>query len=534
MTNQMNAAEGKIVAAYVRVSSEDQVENTSLDSQTQTCQAAALLKGDPLPVIYREEGVTGTTAQRPEWQRLLRDCRAGKVERIYALNWSRLARDAAVGTQIVKELKELGVELTVVEQDFDGSTLMGDFLQKLMILLAELDRNSLVERMARGQHAMAARGLWPSGGSSPYGYRATGGKTNTLVLHEGEAEILRQIVDWIVDDGLTTGEVARRLNTAGMLTRHGKEWTHSNLRRNLRQRVLVGEIIWGNTEKTHRSYVPTGKYGDPVTLHFEPIISEERYAALQVALDVRATGPKAGRKTYPLSGRLVSPCGEGYGGLYRHDRDTRHYRCRSRQWTATGDMRCRDPLLMADALEERVWSEVTALLSDKTRLLNLARDYLGLRVEQVSVEQGELSALRTKAAKLDRAQRDTLVELVRRGFDAEAIEEATEKVAADLVAVRHRITELESWAADSKAESAKVMTVWGLAEMAAERLQNMDLDERRRVLALLDVKVTVLDDSRNPALRIEGTLCHEKLLDGLAVPGDLVVAGSPPDAPRRR
>lgn len=524
----------QIVAAYVRVSSEDQVENTSLDSQTQNCLAAALLKNDSLPTVYREEGVSGTTADRPEWQRLMRDCRAGRVRRIYALNWSRLARDAAVGTQIVKELKSLGVELTVVEQDFDGKTLMGDFLQKLMILLAELDRNSLVERMARGQHAMAGRGLWPSGGASPYGYRATGGNTNTLLIEQTEAGILRQTVAWIVDDGLTTGEAARRLNTAGLLTRHGKEWSHSNLRRNLRQRVLVGEIIWGNTEKTHRSYVPSGKYGDPVTLNFEPIISEERYAALQVALDVRATGGRARSKTYPLSGCLVSPCGEGYGGLYRQDRDTRQYRCRSRQWTATGAPRCGDPLLMADDLEDRVWAEIVALLTDKTRLLNLAHDYLGLRVHQVRVEGDELGALKARAATLERAQRDTLVELVRRGFDAEAVAEATEKVASDLTAVRHRITEVEAWAADSKAESAKVMSVWQLAEMASERLKGMGLDERKRVIALLDIKVTVLDDSREPALRVEGTLCHEKLIDGLAVPGDLAVAGIPPGGPPRR
>lgn len=75
------------------------------------------------------------------------------------------------------------------------------------------------------------------------------------------------------------------------------------------------------------------------------------------------------------------------------------------------------------------------------------------------------------------------------------------------------------------------MSIWQLAEMASERLKGMDLEARERVIALLDIKVTVLDDSREPALRVEGTLCHETLIDGLVEPGDLQVAGAPTASP---
>jgi site-specific DNA recombinase len=509
---------------YVRVSSQEQVLGTSLDSQVQTCVAYALTKGDEVDELFREEGVTGTTADRPEWKRLLAAARETGVRRVYALNASRLARDAAVGTQMTKELQTLGVELVLVEQDFDASTLIGDFLQKFMLLLAELDRNAVVKRMAEGQHAMAARGYWPSGGASPFGYRASGGRTNSLVIHESEATAIRLMVSWIVDEGLTTGEVARRLNTAGILTRTGKTWHHSNLRRILRQRVLVGEVIWANTEKTHRSYVPSGKYGEPVLLRFEPIINEERYAALQAALDVRATGRRATNHCYPLSGRLFSPCGHPYGGVHRRDRDTRQYRCRRRQWTSRDEVRCADPLLMADEVEDRVWAEVTALLGDKARLLRLAQDYLGLRAGQVGVEQDEVEALRKRVAQLERAQKTVLTDLVVRGFDADDIQEATREVAAQLTGARQRLADLESWSAASRAESLRVMQLWELAEAAGERLQAMNLEERKAVLALLDVRVTVLDQSRRPGLRLEGTVCHERLLD-VPFAGDLAVAG---------
>lgn len=259
----VNPEQTRRPAIYTRVSSGEQVDNTSLDEQERRCRALALSRDHKDALVYREEGVTGTTADRPEWQRLLDDCRGGLVSTVYVLNWKRLARNARVGLEIAAQLEDLDVGLVVVEADFDTSTPTGKMMRHMMVGFAAFDRDSIVEQMARGQHAMAAQGLWPSGGASPFGYRASGGKGNTLVVHEEEAATVRLMVGWIVDERLTTGEVSRRLNAMGRFTRTGKEWTHSNLRRILRQRVLLGEVIWANTEKTHRSYLPTGKYGPP-------------------------------------------------------------------------------------------------------------------------------------------------------------------------------------------------------------------------------------------------------------------------------
>ena len=523
---------------YSRVSSMEQVNNTSLDAQILRCgQRAASVGGGPLG-IYREEGETGTTDARPEWQKLLAECVAGRVQTIYALNWKRLARNARVGLQIAEELERIGVDLVVVEADFDTTTPTGRLMRHQMIGFAAFDRDSIVEQMALGQHAMAAKGLWPSGGASPYGYRATGGKqTNTLVLHVEEAETVRLMTAWIVDDGLTTGEVCRRLNAMGRLTRKGKEWSHSNLRRILRQRVILGEITWGGNEpetgRKYKSYVPKG-YGPPKELRYEPILTEERWAALQVALDVRATGPKANRQPYALAGMLISPCDVNYGGVHRKDRDLRQYRCATRKWTAGSATRCAHPLLIADDIENRVWAALTDLLSDRERLLGLASEYLGLRAKQVGVETDERARLRSHIEHLERQQQDTLVDLLRRGIDAGLIEGASKALAADLVKARTRLAEVEAWAADSRTESERVTGIRQLAEMAQERLKSMSVAQRQKVFSILDVRVRVLDGSRTPALRIEGKICHESLIGELVPPGDPQVAGTPPAAPLRR
>lgn len=523
------------VGAYLRVSSEEQVENTSLDDQEARVRDNSTRRGWSVVEVYREEGVTGTTEDRPEWQRLMADARAGRLDVVMGTKWDRLARKALVGLKIAADLEALDVGLVVIDADFDTSTPAGKIMRHMMVGFAQFDRDSLVERMARGQHAMAARGGWPSGGASPYGYRAVGGaRHNRLEVHEPEAAVVRQIVAWIINEGLTTGQVCQRLNAAGQLTRKGRLWTHQNLRRMLRERVLLGEITWGNTAKTHRGYRPSGKYGPPVLLRFDPIITEDEFEAVQVALDKRATGTRQPNHVYPLSGRLVSPCGDTYGGVHRKDRDLRQYRCRRARWNATGAPRCDDVRLDAADVEGRVWETVAALLRDPERLLALATEYLGLRGPQLAAERDERAAVARNVARLEKAMSGTVVDLARKGLDADVIAAAVADMQTELDAARTRLSEIEQWQADSAAASQRVRDVWALAEVAQARLDSMTDEQRAETIRLLDVRVTVLDHTNRPALRVEGHLAALPLLCTLAPAGNPAVVGTPPGAPRRR
>jgi DNA invertase Pin-like site-specific DNA recombinase len=536
----------KRAAIYCRVSSDEQVLGTSLDDQEQRGQLAASNRGCVVVGIFRDEGVTGTTSNRPEWRRLMAACRRGEVDLVIASRWDRLARKAMIGLQIAAELEELSVGLLVLESDLDTSTPQGQMMRHMLLGFAALDRDMLVERMARGQHAMAAKGLWPSGGSSPYGYRATGGRTNTLVLHEPEACVVREVVGWIVNDGLTTGQVARRLNARGTLTRTGRPWSHQNLRRQLLQRVLVGEVIWANTEKTHRSYVPTGKYGPPVKLQFEPIISESQYAALQQVLSVRSRGGRRENRAYPLAGRLHCPCGDHYTGAYREDRDLRQYRCRASLWTVVERSRCYAHRLDADWVEAETWRAITALLSDPEKLIALAQDYLGLRGPQIRVERDEVAATEARITRLETA----LVSAVKDGLisDVSASAKLVAELEQDLKDAKQVHADLLQWQKESATESRRVRGLWELADSAAPRLASMTAMERAEVIALLDVQVNVMDNpdaiqqprndkrgrgEKRPALHIEGSLPHHKLLDVMR-PGNSEVAGTPPVSLRRR
>jgi site-specific DNA recombinase len=548
MTNRKTPeAQPTRAAVYCRVSSEEQVLGSSLDDQEQRGQEASFARGMTTVGVYRDEGVTGTTADRPAWNQLMASCRSGEVDVVFATKWDRIARNARVGLDIAAALEDLDIALVVLDADFDNTTSNGKLMRHMLVGFAALERDMIVERMARGQRAMAERGFYPGGGAAAFGYRATGGATNRLVIEEDEANILRMAVSLIVDDGLTTGQTCRVLNDAGYKTRYGREWKHGNLRRHLMQRVLVGEILWANTEKTHRSYVPSGKYGPGILLQWEPIIDEARFDALQLALSRTAHGKRGAgsNRAYPLSQRMVCACGAYYIAASYGRNKARQYQCR--RATGPANDRCFAPRIDADWIDAEVWSAIAGLLSDPEQLLASAQEYLGLRRSQLRVEKDESSVIERRVATLERA----LVRLEKERLladEPDVFSQAARELKAELVEARRLLAQLREWKADSAAESARVRSIWELAESAVDRLDELTDQERQEVITLLDIKVSVRDDLaeisvptkyrrgrgvERPDLRIEGSVPSQQLLSVIR-PNRLTVAGSPPVSLRRR
>ncbi len=502
-------------ALYVRVSSEDQVENTSLDDQERICRKYAEVRGWRVVELYREEGFTGTKAERPEWDRLMRDARADLFDVVVVMNWKRFARNARVGLNLSFELEDMGVGLAVTEVEIDTTTKHGRFLRLQFLGLAELDRDSIVEQLAKGQYAKARAGGWP-GGDAPYGYRLEGhGRDCVAVVDEDEAEMLRQAVAWILDEGETTGTVAAWLNAQGYRQRKGGPWGHQNLRRVLTSEKLKGVVVWGKPQRTgtrrsqhQQTRYDAGKYyGEPTTIQLEPIISATRWDALQAVLTSRGYGTQTGRKTYPLGGpRLLSPCGANYGGVYRSDRDLRQYRCKRNYWNAKGEPRCDCLRLTADDIESRVWGAVAGLLANPDQLMRMASDYLALRAGQVATEREELERVEGEIAKLERRLATEVVEYIRAGVAPSIVRAATEAIEGDLATLRRRREDLGTWSEESRAESEKVRELWGLAERAHTRFDSMSLEERAEVMALLDVTVQVGDNTYEPPLTVSGVV----------------------------
>jgi hypothetical protein len=235
----------------------------------------------------------------------------------------------------------------------------------------------------------------------------------------------------------------------------------------------------------------------------------------------------------PLSGRLFCVCEEPFGGVWRHDRDLRQYRCRAAKWTATSAPRCRAHRIEASWVEQQVWSQVVELLSKPEELLYCVGDYLGVRAGQLRVEREELAAVEARISRLERAltraTKDSLM-----ADNPAPLQIATAEITQELARARRLKADQESWRSEAAAESRRMRDLSALAEAAARMLPDADLEEMTEILALLDVRVTVLDEPPDrpprggalgdrrpwrPQLHIQGCLPHTQLLNRL-LPGN--------------
>lgn len=170
------------IFGYVRVSSAEQVDNTSLEEQKRRIEAIAMLLGKPVEHIYCDAGVSGGIAidERPEGKKLIKGLKPGDT--VIASKLDRLFRDAADALATAKAWKQMGVKLILVDMGNEPVTENGTakFLFTILAAVAEMERERIAERVAEGRAAKKARG-GHIGGSTPFGYRKIGeGREATL------------------------------------------------------------------------------------------------------------------------------------------------------------------------------------------------------------------------------------------------------------------------------------------------------------------------------------------------------------------
>jgi len=163
------------VAIYARVSTEDQAERETIQSQLGFLRGFVSLHGMPVAGEYVDDGISGTVplAQRPEGQRLAVDAEAGRFGVVLVYRIDRLGRSLRSLLDAHDTLSDCGVSIRSATEPFDTSSPIGSFLFQLLASLAELEKSTISERTSRGRDRVAAQGKW-TGGPIPFGYDLDG------------------------------------------------------------------------------------------------------------------------------------------------------------------------------------------------------------------------------------------------------------------------------------------------------------------------------------------------------------------------
>lgn len=188
--------------------------------------------------VFEDEGVSAKNLARAELQRMLRAVRAGEIGRIVCYRLDRISRNVCDFTALLEGLERRGVEIVCIREKFDTSTPMGKAMLYIASVFAQLERETISERVRDTMLWMARGGRW-LGGQPPYGYAAvrlhwpegTGREKYASFLREEPAE--SRVVRRIFREYLRFGEIGAvraSLCRAGVWSRTGKAFSAQAIR----------------------------------------------------------------------------------------------------------------------------------------------------------------------------------------------------------------------------------------------------------------------------------------------------------------
>ena len=226
------------VAAYARVSSDKDAAFHSLEAQTEYYRDYVAARSDwELVSIYSDNGISGTTIHRPEFQRMLQDCRDGKIDLVVTKSVTRFARNTVILLETIRDLKKLGVDCYFEKEDMHSISPDGELLLTLLAMYAEEEARSASENQKWRIQKLYDQGK-PAGGHV-FGYRLVGDKFEIV---PEEAEIVKEIFALYLS-GMGYAKIARTLIERGIASCFGGTWSSASVRDILLNEKYTGDLL---------------------------------------------------------------------------------------------------------------------------------------------------------------------------------------------------------------------------------------------------------------------------------------------------
>ena len=230
------------IAAYARVSSDSSDQLNSFMAQTRYYTDLIASHEDwTMADLYADAGITGTSAKkRAEFQRMLSDCRKGRIDRILCKSVSRFARNTKECLETIRALKAIGVSVYFEEQNIDTGKMSGELLTAMFAAIAQKESESISGNMRWSYKQRMERGTYIPP-TLPYGYKLN---NHQIVIDEEKSSIIRRIfTDYLA--GINTDKIAAALSKERVPCRFGgTDWNSTAVRYILTKEKYTGDSLW--------------------------------------------------------------------------------------------------------------------------------------------------------------------------------------------------------------------------------------------------------------------------------------------------
>jgi site-specific DNA recombinase len=510
-------------AIYARVSTARQNHDQTIDSQLAALRQWVDGRGHHLRPehVFTDDGYSGTRLDRPALDRLRDAAREGEIDVVAVYTPDRLARKYAYQVLLMEEFRKAGCEVAFVERPISDDP-HDQLLLQIQGAIAEYEKAVLGERFRRGKLQKARAGQWVTS-KAPYGYRYVfkrDGVPGHLVVEPAEAEVVRMLYRWLIDERMSVRQILKRLAQGPWRPRNGKRlWSSCVV-----HRILSDPAYTGTAYANRHTYVVPRKprmrgprAGEATCRRPRPreewipvpvpaIMDEPTHqsALAQLARNSVLNFRRNTRNSYLLRCLLVCrTCGLAMHGTTTRDKQGNliqgYYRCHGKDPAARDrEHRCPQSRVKVEELDAAVWAHICQLLNDPATLLAqfeaLARPDAADAADASGGSAGEDKA-EARLRRLDREGKRLL--------------DAYQAGAIELAELRERQREIEGrrqvllaqrdQQAQLREEQRTARQVWGdltaFCERIRSRLGEATAAERQQILQLLVERVIVGEDA---------------------------------------
>jgi len=363
----------KKVALYVRVSSEKQEKEKTIQSQLDVLREICKEKGLDIIKEYSDNGYSGSLLQRPALDELRDDAKNGLFDTLYIYSPDRLSRNHLNQLIITRELKKHNIEIIFRDKPLDSENKL---LFDIESIIGEYEKTQILERTRRGKLFKAKQGKIISS-KVPFGYKFGKDENGekTILADKREAKAVNTIYDLYIQKQ-NTSAVARELNKRGIMSREKRKWRVAGICTILERETYIGNWHYGKTEvvkpKNPRNKFPRlencsyRQKAEWITIKVEPIVSEPKFEMVKLLLKKNKKLYGRTKRFWLLRGLLhCADCGERMSGDTK--KEYKYYRCS--KGSVYGERNCGSRSVKAEDIEEVVWNKIKeALLNPKVLL----------------------------------------------------------------------------------------------------------------------------------------------------------------------
>ena len=448
------------VAAYCRVSTDNEEQLTSYEAQ-QIYYTDKIMtnKNWTMAGIFADEGITGTSAQkRPEFLKMIRQCRQKKIDIILTKSISRFARNTVDSLKYIRALKELGVAVIFEKEGINTLETDSEILLTMLSAFAQAESENISANVIWGIRQAMREGKVRIQYKKLYGFKR--GEDGRPEIVPEQAVVVRSIYDQYLA-GASYNIIKKRLEAEHILNVSGKpEWSLSVIRSILTNEKYYGDVLLQKTFTkdciSKRIVRNTGQLPMYlVTNNHQGIIDRQTFDAVQVEMARRGackspsrknapTGLSTYKSRYALSERLV--CGE-CGTLYRRCTWSKRgkkkvvWRCVSR--LDYGTKYChKSPTLEEGSLQRTILAAISSVMSQKETIISRITGAMEQTLAPIPGETMSLSEIEQRLAEIDEEVRRVVAQTAEQGLSicADYMKALTDEC-AELKKQRSRIQE---------------------------------------------------------------------------------------------